>query len=129
MTELEQEHFTREAVKAAYRIQLFEEAGGARAALSETPEEAQRTKELIQAQEEAEKLVRHPKVLDRLCPALKSVSGDLETVAKAAAAAVLPISIGPHAIVSVTPLVVGAIAVIAVRAGVSALCPEQDKRN
>jgi hypothetical protein len=127
MTDLEQEHFTREAVKAAYRIQLFDEAGGARAALSDTPEQVQRTEELTRAQAEAQRLIRHPSVIERLCPALKSVSGDLGKVAATTASVILPLSIGPQAIFSVTPLVVGAVAVIVVRAGVSALCPEQNK--
>lgn len=123
MDERERDQFVKEAVKSAYRMELFEAVGGGRAAMSDTAEHAQQTKELEQAKVEAEKLVRHPSVLERLCPALKSVSSDLGTVATTAASVLLPMSVGPQAVFTITPLVVGAVAVIAVRAGVSGLCP------
>ena len=78
--------------------------------------------EVAKATRDAEHLIKQQGVLERLCPALRTVSGDLGAVAKAITPALLPLAIGPQAVLSITPLAFGALAVVVVRAEVRALC-------
>ena len=77
-----------------------------------------------EARNQALLLSKETTVLQHLCPALKSASGDLESIAKAAGTVLFPLSLSPAAPVSMSALAIGALCVLAARAGVAALCPE-----
>jgi hypothetical protein len=77
-----------------------------------------------EARDKALLLSKDTTVLKHLCPALKSASGDLESIAKAAGTVLFPLSLTPTAPVSMSALAIGALAVLVARAGVEALCPE-----
>ena len=77
-----------------------------------------------EARNQALLLSKDATVLQHLCPALKSASGDLESIAKAAGIVLFPLSLTPTAPVSMSALAIGALAVLVARAGVAALCPE-----
>jgi hypothetical protein len=128
MGNLDQHRFAEEVVEAAYQIELMDALGGAREAQSfPTGRDESASlfpEEIARAKAHAEELIKQHPVLDRLCPAMKSVSGDLAEVAKTVAAAMLPLSLGPQAILPLTPLVFGALAVVVFRVGVRTVCPE-----
>jgi hypothetical protein len=129
MESLDQQRFTLDVIRDANRIEFIDVLGDAREALSfgggvAQPGDTERA-ELQRAKIEAESLVRSPTILQRLCPALRSVSTDLDTVAGTVASVLLPLAVGPQALVPLSSLVFGAVAVIAVRAGVRTICPEE----
>ncbi len=77
-----------------------------------------------EARDQALLLSQDATVLQHICPALKSASGDLESIAKIVGGALFPLSLTPAAPVSMSALAIGALAVLTARAGVAALCPE-----
>jgi hypothetical protein len=128
MDDPEQNKFIDDVVAAALQIQLVDALGGARAADrfpgGVRPPGAASPTEIERAKDEAEALIRNPTVLERLCPALRSVSDDLEEIAKCVAKVMLPLSFGPQGIISLKVMVCGGMAVILVRAGVKTVCPQ-----
>ena len=133
MEQLDEIRFQEDVVAAALRIELAEELGTGRAALDfptgSGDTAAASVAELAKAKRDAEVLIKQESVLDRLCPTLRTVSGDLGTVAKAITPILLPLAIGPQAVIPLTPLAFGALAVMVVRAGVSAICPEYNSKK
>ena len=77
-----------------------------------------------EARNQALLLSKNTTVLEQLCPALNSASGDLESIAKIAGTVLFPLSLTPTAPVSISALAIGALAVLVARAGVATLCPE-----
>jgi hypothetical protein len=128
MGNVDQRRFEQEVMEAAYRIELVDALGGARQAQSFPTGRGESTavpsEEIERAKAHAEDLIKQPTVIERLCPALKAVSDDLGEVAKIVAAAMIPLALGPQAILPLTPLAFGALAVIVVRVGVRSLCSE-----
>jgi len=131
MENLDQQRFADEVVEVAQRIELMDALGGGRAALpfpAGRDESASLSPEAIaDAKAHAEKLITQPTVIERLCPALKSVSGDLAEVAKVVTAAMLPLALGPQAMLPLTALAFGALAFVVVRAGVQFVCSEEGR--
>jgi len=128
MEQLDRARFQEDVAAAALQIELAHALGTGRAAV-DFPIGGGNTgtvsaAEVAKATRDAEHLIKQQGVLERLCPALRTVSGDLGAVAKAITPALLPLAIGPQAILSLTPLAFGALAVVVVRAGVRALCPQ-----
>ena len=78
--------------------------------------------ESAEARAKAASLLREKTVLDTLCPALRSVSDDLSSIAKVVGGSMLTLALSPAAAIPVSALVFGAIAVMIARAGVSSLC-------
>ncbi len=132
MENVDQKRFTEEVAEAAYQIELMDVLGDAREAQSFPIGHGKSTKvsskEIELAKAHAEDLIKQPTVIERLCPALKSVSDDLGDVAKVVVPVMIPLALGPQALIPLTPLAFGALAVVIVRAGVRSLCPE-DKRE
>ena len=77
-----------------------------------------------EARTQAEALSKNAVVLQHLCPALKTASSDLQSIAKVAGTALLTLAFTPTAPVSLSTLAIGALAVMIARAGVAALCPD-----
>lgn len=128
MENVNQKRFAEEVVQAAYKIEFADALGGAREAqlfpIGRGESAAVSPEEIERAKAHAEDLIKQPTVIQRLCPALKSVSDDLGEVAKIVAATMLPLALGPQAILPITPLAFGALSVVVVRAGVRSLCSE-----
>jgi hypothetical protein len=133
MVQIDEMRFQEDVVAAALRIELAEALGTGRAALDfptgSGDTAAVSVAELAKAKRDAEVLIRQGSVLERLCPTLRTVSGDLGAVAKAITPILLPLAIGPQAVIPLTPLAFGAVAVVVVRAGVSAICPERKSKK
>src|SRR6266478_2343254 len=97
MESLDQHRFTLDVIRDANRIELIDVLGDAREAQSfgggvAQPGDTERA-EIQRAKIEAERLVRSPTILQRLCPALRSVSTDLDTVAGRVATVLLPLAV------------------------------------
>jgi hypothetical protein len=71
---------------------------------------------------EAADLLQRPTVRQQLCRPLRSVSEDIREVAKVVGAALLPLSLTPAAVIPVSAVLFGAVAVMIVRAGISSVC-------
>jgi hypothetical protein len=123
--------FQKDVVAAALQIELDEALGAGRAALDfptgSGDTAAVSAADIDKAKQHAEALIKQESVLERLCPTLRTVSGDLGAVAKVITPTLLPLAIGPHALIPLTPLAFGALAFVVVRAGVSAICPDKSK--
>lgn len=118
----EQEAFIDRVVADAEQIELADTIGSSRRA-HDFGEANAADAEIALARAEAERLIQEPTVLDRLCPALRSVSDDLSTIAKTVGTALLPLALTPAAIVPLSTLVMGAVAVVVARAGIAKICP------
>ena len=68
--------------------------------------------EFDDAIEKSAELVKKKSVIEKICPALKSISGDLKEVAKVVTASLLPLSMIANPIVPLSPLIYGGISVI-----------------
>ena len=79
-------------------------------------------KEVADAIDKARKLVEDVGFMRRLCPSLSVISEDAKEVTKLLLAAMLPV--GVVAPLSLTPLLVAALAVVMVRIGIKNVCPE-----
>ncbi|MFI5891651.1 hypothetical protein ACIA5D_16220 [Actinoplanes sp. NPDC051513] len=121
------DQFTKDVVQSAYRIELADALGGAREAITfpgRDREVVVTPDEVAEAKRNAEELISRPSVRDRLCPQLKAVSDDLGDVAKGVVGAMIPLAIGPQAVMPLSAVAFGALAVIVLRAGVKTLCPD-----
>ncbi len=128
MVTFDPDQFAQEVVQAAYRIELADALGEAREALSfpgrgrsvtVAPEEVERAKE------DAKLLIKQPGVIERLCPALQSVSDDISDIAKGVVGAMIPLAMGPQAVIPLTSVAFGALAVVIFRMGIRSLCQEK----
>jgi hypothetical protein len=128
-----QSEFLDEVVEAAWKIELSDALGVAKEAQSfpigrgkhaEVPSE-----EIERAKAHAQDLIKQPSVIERLCPALRYASDELGEVAKIVGAAMIPLTVGPQAVLPLTPLAFGALAVVVVRAGVRSLCPPESGKS
>ncbi len=128
----EQSKFVDDVVNAAERIDLEDMLAGSMRAQDFSLDGADSAPavdpEIQDAKRQAAQLVHNPTVRERLCPALSSVSDDVGSIAKVVGPALLPLALtGPGAIVPLSSLVFGAIAVVVARAGVAAVCPDAKK--
>ncbi len=123
MPTFQEQAFLDEVVAAAERIELADALGDARRA-QDFGHAAPADPDIAEAKAAAERLRRDPGVINRICPALRSVSDDLGTIAKTLGTALLPLALTPAAVVPVSALAMGALAVIVARAGVNAICPK-----
>lgn len=123
MEDVQREKFLQEVVNAASQIDYEDMLLSSRPAqnFGGPPVVDDKSQE---ARNQALLLSKDTTVLQHLCPALKSASGDLESIAKVTGTALFTMSLTPTAPVSMSALAIGALAVLVVRAGVAALCSE-----
>lgn len=123
MEDVQREKFLQEVVNAASQIDYEDMLLSSRPAqnFGGPPVVDDKSQE---ARHQALLLSKDATVLQHLCPALKSASGDLESIAKVTGTALFTMSLTPTAPVSMSALAIGALAVLVVRAGVAALCSE-----
>jgi hypothetical protein len=130
MQDFDEARFTSEVIRTAQDIQLAEALDGAFGAKTSEGTTGQplvgghSPAEVSKALEHSEQVLKRPDVLARLCPALRSASGDLMEVSKLAIPVLLPLALGPQAILSLTPLAFAAVVVVIARCGVKTICPE-----
>lgn len=123
MQEQDQERFISQVVADAEEIELLDTLGGSRRA-HDFGTGATEDARIAAARQEADRLVADPGVLARLCPALRSTSEDIGSVAKTVGTALLPLALTPAAVVPLSSLVMGAVAVVVLRAGIATICPK-----
>jgi len=128
----EQSRFVDDVVNAAERIDLEDSLASSMRAQDFSFGEGNSAPavdpEIQDAKRQAAQLVHEPTVRERLCPALSSVSDDVGSIAKVVGPALLPLALtGAGAVVPLSSLVFGAIAVVIARAGVAAICPDSKK--
>jgi hypothetical protein len=123
MEEVQREKFLQEVMDAATQIDYEDMLLSSRPAQNfggppVVDEQSQ------QAREQALLIAKDTHVLQQLCPALKSASGDLESIAKVTGTVLFTLSLSPTAPISMSALAIGALAVLVVRAGVASLCSD-----
>jgi hypothetical protein len=74
------------------------------------------------AMEQSRWLLAKTEIRNRICPGLLSVSDDIKEVSKVVGAAMFPLSLIPASTIPLTPLVVAAIAIVILRAGIQTVC-------
>jgi hypothetical protein len=122
-----EQSFVADVVAAAERAELDEALGGARRAQDFGATKADA--DLSGARAAADRLARDPGIHARICPALRSASDDLGTIAKTIGTALFPLALTPSAVVPISTLALGALAVLIARAGISAFCPAAEKKK
>jgi len=123
MNPLDTSNFEQEAVRMVDEVEFQLALESGRNALPGDHDRAGDEK-INAAVAKAEQLVGNSYFVEHICPSLTVVSADAKDVIKLLAAAMLPI--GLAGTISLTPLLVAALAVVIVRIGIRNLCPKRE---
>lgn len=132
MDNIQLKEFENQVIKYSYLIYLKSEAKsfGALPKVEDNvykellEEEVNDVKDLFEYSQE---VVQKNEVMDKLCPALKSISDDLKEISKVVVGVLLPLSLAPNLLIPLNPIIYSGIALIVFRAGVSSICEEYKK--
>lgn len=83
---------------------------------------AERQEIIDKATEDAKSLLLRPSILKHLCPALRTVSGDVFEISKVLVGVLVPLSVAGAISMPWNPLVIAAGAFLILRAGITAIC-------
>jgi hypothetical protein len=74
------------------------------------------------AMERSTSLLGRADIRQRICPGLLSINDDIKEICKVVGAVLFPLSLVPASTIPLSPLVVAAIAVMVLRAGIKTIC-------